>query len=224
VRRLIAPLVLAATLAACGGGDASPIDKVAEARRDQAERVARDAGLPESVQHFLGDAAAGVKGTFTVVYRGVNKTTLVQRPPERRVDVVAGDTTESVIRNGDGTFACRRASSTAAWKCTRQSSAGQGPDPDLGVFSSERIAATVRALSMSKADYRFEVKTRTIAKTKATCLLTTPKAEPAKPPDELCFSKEGALLRVRSASQSLEAESYKATADAEALKLPAKPG
>lgn len=223
---IAAALALAA--GACGGadGDESPVDKIAEARRNQAARVARDAGLPDDVQRFLGQAAAGVRSSYTVVYRnvGAKKTTLLQRPPDRRIDVTDGATTESVIRNEDGTFACRREGENP-WTCKRQAGPAVGPDPDLGVFSEDRIAETVRALSEAKSGYRFAVESRTVAGAKATCLVTTPTATPTtSAPDELCISKEGAVLRVRSASQSLEAESYRPKAEAAAMRLPATPG
>lgn len=201
----------------------SPVERVADERRQQAERVARDAGLPEDVQRFLGDAAEGVGHTFTVVYRGAGdtETTLTQRPPARRIDVVAGTTTESVLRQDDGTFACRK-EGDGPWTCKLQAGPAAGPDPDLGVFSSARIADTVRSLNAAKGDYTFSVETRQVAGVKASCLLTTPVA--GGTPDELCISREGALLRVKSKERSVEAESYKASADAAALRLPATPG
>ena len=229
MRRLAAAAAAAAiaaaalTGAACGGEEPSFIDKVADERRDQAERVARDAGLPDDVQRFLGQAAAGVRGTFTVVYGGAKKTTLIQRPPARRIDVVAGTTTESVIRNDDGEFACRR-EGPSPWTCKRQTAPGSGPDPDLGVFSSARIADTVRMLNAAKGDYTFKVETQTVAGAKASCLLTTRTGAAEAEPDQLCISKEGAILRVRSKATTLEAGSYKASADAAALNPPATPG
>jgi hypothetical protein len=220
---LLAVLLALAALTACTDGSGSAIDKVADARRAQAERVARDAGLPAEVQRFLGRAATGVAHRFTVVYKTADRTTtLVQRPPQRRIDVEATTNhgeTESVLRLNQGTFACRD-DTTAPWTCRKQAAGAEGPDPDLGVFGPVQIADAVQTLAGAKHDYRFKVAPATIAKAKATCLVTT---KPGAPPDEICISAEGAILRVRSATRTLEATSYRADADPARLRLPARP-
>jgi hypothetical protein len=192
---------------------------VAAARQAQAERVARDAGVPGDVQRFLGRAAAGVSRSFTVAYRGAGgtTTTLTQRPPDRRVDVVDSGTTESLLRLGTGTFACRRAQA-GPWTCAKQASAA-GPDPDLGVFSAARISDTVSALAAERGAYTFTVVSRTVAGAEASCLVT----QPAKGgrADELCIARSGAILRVHTAQRTLDAVRYADHVDAKALKLPA---
>jgi hypothetical protein len=197
---------------------------VADGRRAQAERAARDAGLPIAVQRFLGRAAEGAARRFTVTYRGPGdgRTVLVQRPPERRIDVVGGVTTSSLLRLRRGSFSCRQG--TAGWECDRQAAgtSAAGPDPDLGVFSPAQINDTVVALAAARTGYRFEVKAQRLAGTTATCLVTT-KADAAGPPDELCIADEGAVLRVRTSTRTLEATAYKADVDPAALRLPAQP-
>ena len=199
------------------------MDRVAATRRAQAERVARDAGLPKEVQDFLGRAAAGVAGEFTVAYKASDDstTTLAQRPPDRRVDVAADGSVESVLRLGTGTFACRRETADGPWTCRKTAATEAGPDPDIGVFTSARIADTVQLLAGYKADYRFRVVDRRVAGARAQCLLTEPKKGGRA--DELCISSEGAILRVRTEQRTLEASRYRDGADASAFTLPAKP-
>lgn len=219
IRPLRALAVLLLTATACGRSATSAVDKVAATRAAQAERVARDAGLPADVQRFLGRAAAGVSRSFTVAYRGADgvTTTLTQRPPDRRVDVVDNGSTESLLRLGTGTFACRR-DGTSPWTCTKQA-ATAGPDPDLGVFSAARISDTVAALTAAHGAYTFKVVSRRVAGADASCLVTQPtKGGQA---DELCIAASGALLRVHSAQRTLDAVRYEDKADENALKLPA---
>jgi hypothetical protein len=217
---LAAALTILATMPSCGGGDRSAVDKVADARRAQAERVARDAGLSADVQRFLGQAATGVASRFTVVYQSAGQTTtLVQRPPQRRIDVQDAHATESILRLNDGIFACRRPAAQN-WECHKQAPGAEGPDPDLGVFSPVQIADAVQTLAGAKHDYTFRIVAAKVAQTKAECLRTT---KPGAPADELCISAEGAILRIRSAQRTLEATRYRNEADPKALRLPAPP-
>jgi hypothetical protein len=201
-------------LVACGHRTPSPVESVADARATQARRVAADAGLPPAVQRFLAVAARGVAATFTVTYQGAGgaRTTLAQRPPERRIDVVQGGATDAVLRVRSGQYACHR-DAGHDWTCSRQPSSAI--DPDLGVFSPEAINDTVATLSAARHRYRFEVVRRQVAGTAATCLLTPPTT------DELCVAPSGALLRVTSARQSLRATSYRPSVDDRQFSVPA---
>jgi len=222
-------------LAACGRSSPSPVDKVADARRAEAVQAARQAGLDAAVQAFLGRAAAAVGRSFTVTYQGpgASRTTLVQQPPDRRIDVADGGT-ESLFRLTSGTFACRRdAGPSAKWTCRKQatSSAGgsaAGADPDLGVFSTAQLSATVEALAAARSAYRITVASRRLAGTTATCLVATATAKATASvkasADELCIAPDGAILRIHTAQQSLEALHYHAGADRAALRLPAPAG
>lgn len=217
-------LTLAAALVvipACGNGDPTPIERLAAERREQVERVAREAKLGEDVQEFLGDAAEAVAGAFTVTYQqDGKKTTLIQDPPERRVDVVTADSTESLIRRRDAVYSCRRQQGED-WSCKRTEAAG-AIDPDLGVFSQERLEATAKMLGAARPEYDFSIARREVAGTQARCLVTTSKLG-ARAPEELCIAPTGAILRVRSASVSLDATRYRAGVPAGAFDLPAEP-
>jgi hypothetical protein len=207
----------------CAHKATSPIDKVADARWAQAARVAREAGLSADVQRFLGRAAAGVAATFTVTYSdggggpGTPRSVVVQRPPERRVDVVNKDSTESLVRLRSGVYRCR-VEDPEPWRCSK---AGTTDDPDLGVFSSTQIAQTVDTLVASKAEYRFTVVAKRVAGARARCLLSTPVLHD-KAVDELCIAANGALLRVHTAKRNLEAVRYRPKADPALLRLPGK--
>jgi hypothetical protein len=209
-------LALALALAGCGHGHQAEAERTAAARRAQAEQAARDAGLPVDVQRFLGRAAAAVGQSFTVVYRGPasGTTTLTQRPPERRVDVT-GDGTESVLRLRTGTFACRLPTGARGWSCQRRPAGGG--DPDVGVFSPDQVSATVAALASAEGTYRFAVASRRLAGTAATCLTA---AKPGAAADELCIAPTGAILRIHTARQSVDALRYHPGADAKTLRLP----
>lgn len=208
-------------LAACGGDDPTTVEKLAAERRAQAEQVARDAKLDEDVQDFLGDAAEAVAATFTVVYeRDGATTTLTQRPPDRRVDVAKGTTTESVFRVGGDVFACTQEQG-GPWECGA-APASAGLDPDLGVFSPARLSSTAKALGQSRDDYGFAIASRRVAGADARCLVTTPKS--GGQADELCIASTGAILRVRSGAVSLEATSYRPEVRARAFDLPTAPG
>jgi hypothetical protein len=173
------------------------------------------------VQRFLGRAAVGVAATFTVTYAGADgtRTTLTQRPPQRRVDVVAADTTESVLRLRDGTYACKQ-DTGRGWECNRRTDpeAG-GADPDLGVFAPTNLDETVESLAAARSSYRFSVVDRGLAGTKATCLVTTPIA--GGDADELCIAPTGAILHIRTKQRSLDATRYRPTANPAAFRLPA---
>jgi hypothetical protein len=200
-------------LGACGDDTPTAIEQVAEQRSQQAERVARDAQLPEDVQRFLGRAASAVAATFTVTYEEAGaRTTLTQRPPDRRIDVTKDGVTETLLRLRDGTFACN------AQGCKEQE--GQAAiDPDLGVFSPQKLEESIGALGSARATFRFDVVTKDVAGATADCMVTAPLA--GGEADELCIAaRSGAIVRIRSASRSLEAVSYKDSADPNAFKLP----
>lgn len=200
-------------LGACGGDSPTAIEQVAEQRSWQAERVARDARLPENVQRFLGRAAAAVAATFTVSYEEAGvRTTLTQRPPDRRIDVTKDGATETLLRLDDGTFACN------AQGCKEQ----EGPaaiDPDLGLFAPQKLEESITALGAARSTFSFDVVTKDVAGATADCLVTAPIA--GGEADELCIAaRSGAIVRIRSASRSLEAVSYKDSADPKAFKAP----
>ena len=172
------------------------------------------------MQDFLGDAAEAVAATFTVTYReGDKTTTLTQRPPDRRVEVVTGTSTEAVFRLRDGVFACKHEQGRE-WECGRTPSGGV--DPDLGVFSADRLEATAKALGDARASYDLSIKAGTVAGADVRCLVAAKKLGDGTG-DELCIAASGAILRIRSAAVSVEAERYSAEVPAELFRLPAEP-
>lgn len=182
--------------------------------------MASDAKLSDDVQDFLGDAAEAVAATFTVTYReGDKTTTLTQRPPDRRVEVVTGTSTEAVFRLRDGVFACQHEQGRG-WECGRTPSGGV--DPDLGVFSADRVAATAKALGDARATYDLSITTNKVAGVAVRCLVAAKKLGDGSG-DELCIAASGAILRIRSAAASVEAERYREDVPDEAFTLPAEP-
>lgn len=205
-------MLLAVAVSGCGDDEPTAIEQVAEQRRQQAERVARDAQLPADVQRFLGRAAAAVGASFTVSYdeAGV-RTTLTQRPPDRRIDVTKDGATETLLRLRDGTFACNQSG------CKKQEGPA-GIDPDLGVFAPLDLEEAVGALGSQRDAFRFEVVATDVAGITADCLVTTPVA--GGEAEELCIAASGAIVRIRAGARSLEAVSYRDGADPKALRLP----
>lgn len=210
-------------VAGCGGGG----DDAARTRATQARQVAKDAGLPEPVQDLLASAATSASRTFTVRYElaVAGSTTIAQDPPRRRVELVLGSgptaTTRLTITNDDGTFACTR--NEQRWTCRKTTPAAD----DAGPLAIADIERTTADLAEARKAYTFRVESRTIAKTKAQCLIT--ELRPGQPPDPargargvLCVAPEGVPLLIEGGQTSVKATSYRAEADASAFRLPAK--
>ena len=222
--RAIAAAVLCAALAGCGGsGD----DDVAKTRAGQARQVAEDAGLPEPVQDLLADAATSATRTFSVTYKLAveGTTTIVQDPPRRRVELVLGSgpaaVTRATITNDEGTFACSR--TVDDWTCRPSEAQAAG----FGPLALGDIEKTTADLAAARKAYSFRVEQRTVAKTRARCLVT--ELRPGQQPDPargargvLCISPEGVPLVIEGAASAITATSYRASADASAFRLPAK--
>lgn len=207
-RRL--PLLLAGslTLAACGGGGSA-----ADTREDQVRTAAEEAGLPGEVADVLVLAARGIEGTFQVTYPGEDGTALVvsQAPPDRRLDVVAGERVieSRVFRDGVG-YECRPPDDdpAAALVCRRAQGALQTP----GAFTDEALDAFTSDLAGSRDDLDLTVETRTIAEVVGTCLVAAPKESPADGTgpgvETICLSAEGGQLLVDAGGERLVAQTY----------------
>jgi hypothetical protein len=224
VLRGTAAILCAALLAACGGDDG---DDVGDTRADQARQVARDAGLPTVVQDVLATAASSATATFTVRYRLAveGSTTIVQDPPRRRIELVLGEgktaTRRVTITNDDGTFACTRAAEV--WTCRKTADTST----DFGPLAVGDIQRTTEDLAAARKAYAFRVESRTIAKTRARCLVT--ELRPGQTPDPsrgargvLCISPEGVPLLIEGAQSTVTATSYRPEADDRSFELPAK--
>ena len=201
--------LLVVTVTACGDDG----DHAAATRADQVRSAAEDAGLPEDVVDLLGLAARGATETFQVTYPGDDGTSLVisQAPPDRRIDVVAGDriVRSQVVRGGVG-YRCEPPDGdpTAALECRRSQGALDGP----GAFTDEALDTFTGELVEALDDIDLSVETRTIADVDATCLVAAPKAGPTDGTgpgvEEICVSDEGAQLLVDAAGERLVASGY----------------
>jgi hypothetical protein len=224
LRRLLAGLLVVATAGACGGDGG---DDLARTRADQARQVAKDAGLPVAVQDVLAQAATSATRTFTVRYTlgDQGTSTVTQDPPHRRVEIVVGTgptaITRATIANDDGTFGCTR--SAGIWSCQKTSDT---PD-EFGPLALGDIQQTTEDLAQARRSYRFHVESRTVAATRATCLVT--ELEPGQPADPtrgergvLCVSPDGVPLLIDAGPTQITATAYKASASDAAFRLPAK--
>lgn len=228
VRASVALVVAALAVGACGDGD-DELDRVAEARRQQAREVARQAELPPDVEEFLVRAAGAAGRSFLVEYapdEQGQQVTLSQDPPARRMDVTrvegTNETVRSVIVTGDGTFSCGR--DAEGWECA-PAAADAAP---TGPFTLADIDRTARQLAEARAHYTLRIEERPVAGVAASCLVAEPRAEvpPADHetvPGVLCISPEGAPLLVEQRSESLRATRYRTTVDRDAFRLPAAP-
>jgi hypothetical protein len=193
-------LILLVAVAGCGD-DPSAADE----RADQLREVAAEAGLGDDVADVLALAARGIDGTFQVTYPGDDGTAIVvsQAPPDRRVDVVAGQriVQSRVIRDDVG-YHCAPPpdDATAPLECERRETTLDAP----GTFTDEALRAFADDLAASD-DVELRVEERTIADTHATCLVATSGGAPA---ETVCFSDEGAQLLFDTAGERVEAESY----------------
>ena len=189
-------LLLLATVAACGDDPSA-----SDTRADQLRDVAEEAGRPADVIEVLELAARGVDGTYQVTYPGEEGASIVvsQSPPDRRIDVVAGErVVEShVFRDGVG-YRCAPPPDDPAGSlaCERSQSGLDAP----GAFTEEALQTFAEDLAESSDRVELSVESRTIADSDATCLVAGD--------ETLCLSDEGAQLLVDSGGDLLEASSY----------------
>lgn len=219
LRRLGVVVVVATLVAACGSKE-SPTEKTANAREKQARDVARQAGLSPDVQDFLALYASAANNHFSVTYEksaAGSTIVLVQAPPLRRVDVVTPPVTRSVIVTRQGSFDCSL--ENQKWTC-RQS---QDQHAQPGLLAPADITRTAAELKAARTNYDFKIIGRTVAKTKARCLVTTPKPGVAGAGSTLCLSPQGAVLSVEGSGNPLKAASYSTDVDARRLELPTTP-
>jgi hypothetical protein len=220
------PLLLAAGVAlvaaigvaivSVGGGDGEA--ELAADRARQVREAATDAGLDADVAEVLALAARGATATFQVSYPGTDGTSLVvsQDPPNRRVDVLQeGLLVQSqVVRDGVA-YRCQlppRGRPGDDLDCTRTSGAVESP----GAFSQEALTTFTEELAASRDALELTVEERTIAGTRARCLVTAPKAgtplDPEGPGvDTICLSDEGAQLLVDRGGERVVADDHSST-------------
>ena len=229
LRAVLAVAFLAAGLLAggCGSDPPSPVERLADARRAQAEEAADRAGLRPEARDVLVLAAGAVAEAFSVTYEleDGSRVVLIQSPPYRRIDLISGTRDDAVIRsvivNRDGTFSCLQ--EDGDWTCQKPKRATG--DEELGPFSAAALQDAVTALAGAKDRYDLKVERRRIAGQPARCLVAAPKPGSDLPegevPGVLCVSAEGAPLLVRGSGPSLTAVRYTTSAPASALRPPA---
>jgi hypothetical protein len=210
-RRPLSAVAVAAVLTAACADDGSAADE----RGDQIRAAAVEAGLGGEVVDVLVLAARGATATFQVSYAGPDGTSIVvsQDPPNRRVDVLhAGLVVESQVVRDQVAYRCTLPDGDrpgGELECSRTSGTANAP----GAFTPDALAAFTDDLARSLDDLDVTVEERTIADTRARCLVSAPKAgtplDPEGPGvDTLCVSDEGAQLLVDSAGQRVVAEDY----------------
>lgn len=220
------PALVVVSIAALIAGGCADAPTAAERRADQARQAAADAGLDEDVQDFLALAAGAVGATYQVTYRSTQgdeqvDVILSQRPPDRRVDVVRGDTTDTRLVLDGASYQCQRASDK--WTCAAASDGGAELAP---VFDEDAIASTTQALDDAKDDYDFRVETRSLLGVDATCLVTELRPGHAEEGTlgrdaTLCLSPEGAALLVQRPTDEVTATAYRADLPTDTFELPA---
>jgi hypothetical protein len=189
-------LVLALSMSACHDDPSA-----SDARAAQIRDVAEQANLPDEVVDVLELAARGVDGTYQVTYPGEQGASIVisQAPPDRRIDVLAGEriVESRVFRDGVG-YRCAppAGDSGGSLACKRSESGLDAP----GTFTEESLQTFAENLAKAADDTPLTVEERTIADTDATCLLAGD--------ETICLSDEGAQLLVDANGDRLEASSY----------------
>jgi hypothetical protein len=212
----------------CGGPSRAERDAQAAARvrADQAKLIARQAGLAADVGDFLARAAAASGQRYSVVYSSGagQQTTVISRPPDRRVDVQGASGADSLDRflvTGGKSYACHR--SSGRWTCSASGSAGQS-----GGFTSDAITQTVTALTQLSTTYNFTVSRRTIAGQQASCLAVDRRPDQRADPTfgdhaVLCIAPNGVILEEDGTGSPLKAVSYRSSVPGGAFSLPARP-
>jgi hypothetical protein len=163
--------------------------------------------------------------SFSATYRaGADRIVVHQRPPRRRVDVLAGGVArEAVVSDGRGEVRCERPAG-GGWSCGRVpgGEAGGGAG-GFGAFSPELVARTVEALEEAAGSFTLEVIERRIAGVDASCLRSVPVVEDAGiGPAWLCVTADGVpvLLDRGDGSPELRAVAYRRGASAEDVARP----
>ncbi len=198
----------------------------AQVRAAQARAVARQAGLAPDVQSFLATAAGASKATYTVVYDqgGGQSTTVIARPPDRRIDVVgaagAGSNDRIIIRD-QATYVCHL--DAKRWTCLSGITSAPG-----GPFTPDAIASTIGSLAQLSQTYDFSVATRPMLAMAAQCLTASHRSGHSADPTVgdravICIAPSGVILRVEDSGNPLQATSYRESVPSGAFDLPARP-
>jgi hypothetical protein len=242
MRAALAAVALATAATGCSGTStgARTAQAAARVRADQARVIAQQAGLSPAVQAFLARAAGATDVTYTVVYDqgGGQSTTVISRPPDRRIDVVGASgpgSTDRVVILGTNTFVCHLLG--RHWTCLSGVTSAPG-----GPFTADAIGQTISALVQLSQTYDFSVSPRQMLGRAASCLsadqhssaaaaattttsTTTGPASAATVGDHalICIAPSGVILRVEGSGAPLHATSYRESVPSGAFDLPARP-
>lgn len=205
----------------CGGGE-DDLAETAEQRAEQARSAALEAGLDDEVAEFLALLARGDAATYRVRFPGPEEgTELVvrNRPPDRRVDVVADEVVLEVRQVVDGeAFTCTPVEGRG-FSCERTDALVDPP----GVFRSGALSRLREGLASRAEDFTFEVEERTVAGARVRCLVTERRSGRDDPAlgetGTICASLEGAVLLVDQGDERIEAIDYGTDVDPDALRL-----
>ncbi|HSP02740.1 MAG TPA: hypothetical protein VLR27_04520 [Acidimicrobiales bacterium] len=223
---VLAVLGLGGALAGCGD-DTDEVAATGDERAEQAETAASEAGLEDEVAEFLGLLARGETATYRVEFPGPVEGTellIANRPPDRRVEVVAdGTTTELRLVIEGQAFTCTPSAEEDELTCERTDALVEPP----GVFRAEALDELSEALAERSDDYSFEIETLTVAGVEARCLVTRLRSgrESAElgSSGTICASPEGAVLLVDQGSDRLEATDYGTDVADDAFLRPDRP-
>lgn len=223
-------LFASAVASGCGGPSKASQDQAAAARTRaaQAQAIARQAGLGPEVQAFLAKAAGASAVTYTVVYDqgGGQSTTVIARPPDRRIDVVGAagpGSTDRVLIHDSDTVVCHL--DGKRWRCVSGVvSAPSGP------FTPDAITRTIASLAQLSQTYDFAVSHRRLLGLDSACLTASRRGGQVTDPTVgdralICIAPSGVILRVEDSGggNPVQATSYQESAPSAAFKLPAPP-
>jgi hypothetical protein len=212
---MLAALLLTTVTTSCGD-DVDAVAATGDERAEQARDAALDGGLDQQVADFLGLLARGDTATYRVRFPGPTEGTeliIANRPPDRRVDLLAGGTLIEVRLVTDGEALTCTPGEDDELTCERTDAL---VDP-AGVFRDAALDDLSEALAAGAEDYTFEIETLAVAGIDARCLVTRLRAGHESPErgssGTICASPEGALLLVDQGTDRLEATEYSTEVD-----------
>lgn len=219
---MVAPVV-AALVAGCSD-EPDEIAATGDERAEQAQVAASEAGLDDEVADFLGLLARGETATYRVRFPGPTADTellIANRPPDRRVELIAEGTTAEVrLVTGGRAFTCTPEAEGDELTCERTDAFVEPP----GVFRPAALEELSESLADRSEDYSFELEVLPVAGIEARCLVT--RLRSGRQTAELgasgtiCASPEGAVLLVDQGADRLEATEYGTDVDADAFVRP----
>lgn len=164
--------------------------------------------------------------TYTVVYdQGAGQaTTVMARPPDRRIDIrgaTGAGTLDRVVVRDTATYVCHLTG--ARWGCSSGVTAA-APGP----FTPDAVSQTIASLAQLSSGYDFSVSHRPMVGLDAACLSANRRLD--HPADAavgdrgvICIAPTGVILRIEGTGSPVQATSYRDSVPAGSFDLPAKP-